>query len=254
LPINCRCGFLGFELELHEAAAHAFDLLPDGRPHIVGPHDGPQALGRGDRLQSGHARARHEHAGCRHRAGRRHQHREHPRQGIGRQQHGLVAGDRGHRREHVHALRPRNPRQQLQGEADRAAGRDLGQRLRRRQGIAHRHQRLARAEPIHVGLPGLGVRPRRPHLGDHIGLAEHLPAIVQHPRAGGGIGLVRKARPLTRAGFHQHFPAGLHELGGRRGHGRHAAFASVGLFGNAELHDILVRLGGGFGLGPTRLL
>ncbi len=73
------------------------------RTHLVG-HLGadvvarcaaPQPLGRGQRLQPGHADPEHQHRGRLHRSRRRRQHREEPRRLRRRQQHGLIAGDVG---------------------------------------------------------------------------------------------------------------------------------------------------------------
>ncbi len=52
------------------------------------------------------------------RAGGGHQHREEPRHAVGRDQHGLVAGDRRLRGERVHRLRARDPRDRLHRERD----------------------------------------------------------------------------------------------------------------------------------------
>jgi hypothetical protein len=84
------------ERELDELGAEALDLFLHRRPHVVRLHDGAEPLRRGDRLQPCDAGAEHQHLCGGERAGRGHEQREHLRQMVGRQQHGFVAGDRGH--------------------------------------------------------------------------------------------------------------------------------------------------------------
>ena len=85
----------------------------------------PEALRGGDRLQSGDAGTEDEHARRLDRARGRHQHRHEAAVLVGRQNHGLVAGDVALRREDVHRLRARDTRQQFHGE-----GRHAGLRQR----------------------------------------------------------------------------------------------------------------------------
>ena len=113
-------GVRRLERQLDELRAEALDLLLDRRADVVGLDLGAEPPRGGDRLQAGDAGADDEDARGGDRAGRGHQHREHARQRVGGEQHALVAGDRRHRRERVHALRARDARHQLHREQRRA--------------------------------------------------------------------------------------------------------------------------------------
>src|SRR5690606_5713476 len=74
-----------------ESGAERLDLLTGRGPHTRRAHHRPEALGRSDRLQAGHARAHHEDVRGPHRAGGGHHHRHGAVEGIGRLEHRLVA-------------------------------------------------------------------------------------------------------------------------------------------------------------------
>ncbi len=114
------------QLHRHKLGAQAFDLLPDRGPHIVSLDDSPEPPRGSDRLQPRHTGAEHENARRSNRARRGHEHGKHPRERIRGQNHRLVSGDGSHRRQGVHALRPRDTRDQFHGEAARAALGNLG--------------------------------------------------------------------------------------------------------------------------------
>ena len=63
---------------------------------------------------------------------------------AGGEQHGLVAGDRGHRRQRVHALRARDARHQLHRDERRAALGDRSRGVGRRQRIGEADDDLVR--------------------------------------------------------------------------------------------------------------
>ena len=65
---------IGFVGHLNELATQRLDLLFHARAHVAGFNHRAQALGRGNRLQTGHADAQNHHARRLHRAGGRHQH------------------------------------------------------------------------------------------------------------------------------------------------------------------------------------
>ena len=88
----------------------AFDLFFDLRTDIGRGDGGAKTFRRRDRLQAGNACADDEHFGRAHHAGRRHQHRKISIQFHRTQEHALVAGDVRHRRQCVHGLRARRPR------------------------------------------------------------------------------------------------------------------------------------------------
>ena len=95
---------VGFVRHVDELAAQRLDLLLDAGPHVAGLDYRAQSLGRGNRLQAGHADPQNHHAGGLDGAGGGHQHWEEALVFIGRHHDGLVAGDVGLRRQHVHAL------------------------------------------------------------------------------------------------------------------------------------------------------
>ena len=113
-------GLLAVHAEVEERRAERLHLLRHRRPHVEGRHDRAEPPRGRDRLQPGDARPQHEHARGGDRAGRRHQQREHLRAPVGGEQHRLVAGDRRLRRERIHRLRARDPRDRLHREGDDA--------------------------------------------------------------------------------------------------------------------------------------
>jgi hypothetical protein len=134
-----RLGGLEFlVLDRDEFRAEAFDLLLGRRPHVGRGDDGAEAARGGDRLQAGDAGAHDENLGGRHRAGRRHHHRQRPAEFGGRVDHGAVAGEIGLARQHVHPLRAGDARQELHGEGDDA-------------GLRHGAQRRLVAVRVHDG-------------------------------------------------------------------------------------------------------
>ena len=104
------------EVERDEARAEALHLLGDHRTRVVGFDDRAEPARRGDRLETRHARADHEHARGLDRARGGHEHREDARQRDGREQHRAIAGEVRLRGERVHRLRARDARDQLECE------------------------------------------------------------------------------------------------------------------------------------------
>ena len=116
-------GALGRHAEVEEGGAQALSFLLGRGAHVVGLDHRPEAARRGDGLQAGHPDAHDEHLGRRHRAGRRHEHREELGQMLGRRQAGAVARHGGLRAEGVHALGPADAGQQVEAEHRGALGR-----------------------------------------------------------------------------------------------------------------------------------
>ena len=79
-------------LNRQEGGAQAFDLLLGGGPYIGGRDHGAQAASCGDGLQTGNARAHHQHLGWTHRSGRRHHQGENLAIDRRAVEHRLVAG------------------------------------------------------------------------------------------------------------------------------------------------------------------
>ncbi len=125
------------------------------------------------------------------------------------QQHRLVAGDRRHRREDVHALGAGDARHQLQGEQRDALCRhrlDLfgrGERLERgNQGLALAHER-------HVLATALGIGPVAANLEDDIRGLEDLRAASQNLGSLLGEGFIRKAGGLSGTALQDHLDSRL---------------------------------------------
>ena len=88
-----RLGVL-FDRHLEEYRTQALDLFFHRRPHIKGRDDRAEPPRRRDCLQSRDPGAEDEDPGGGQRACGGHEHREDTARGRGREQHGLVAGDR----------------------------------------------------------------------------------------------------------------------------------------------------------------
>ena len=88
-------GLLADDAGLEERRAQALHLLLDHGPHVEAGDDGAQATRGRDRLQPGDAGADHEHLRGGDGPCGGHQHRQELRQPVGREEHRLVAGDRG---------------------------------------------------------------------------------------------------------------------------------------------------------------
>ena len=98
-----RLGRLEFVvLDRDEFRAERCDLLLGRRPNVGRRHDGAEPPRGGDGLKAGDAGAHDEDLGRRHRAGRRHHHRQRAVIFGGRVDHSLVAGEIGLAGQHVH--------------------------------------------------------------------------------------------------------------------------------------------------------
>jgi hypothetical protein len=115
-------------------------------------------------------------AGGRHRSGGGREHREELREPIRGHEHGLVAGDRRLGGQHVHALRTRDPWDQLHREHGDAAGGELGEITARRQRLPHTDDDLTLAVTIQIRAPGIRVRADRAHLEQQFGVEDLVPA------------------------------------------------------------------------------
>ena len=199
-------------------------------PHVVGLDLRAEPPRRRDRLQPRDAGADDEDARGGDRAGRRHQHREHARQVVGRQQHALVAGDRRHRRERVHALRARDARHQLHRE--------------RRDARACASARIASGDPSGSAKPidrlsaatARRLGRSRSHLQQDVGRREHVARAARPSRRPSrtqprGIPLPRR-RPARRRRRVPFFT----QRGGRRRDQCDPAFAGPRLARDADLH------------------
>ncbi|MOA10229.1 hypothetical protein D3C78_1301110 [compost metagenome] len=113
--------FVGLVRHVDELGAEGFDLLFYRRTHVRRFDHRPQALGGSDGLQTGHAGTEDQHARRFHGARSGHQHRHETRVVVRGQQHSLVAGDVGLRRQYVQALGAGGTRRGFQGKGGNAA-------------------------------------------------------------------------------------------------------------------------------------
>ena len=150
-------------LDGEELGAERGDLFLDRRTHVGRRHHRTETPRRGNRLQPGDTDAHDEHFGRRHRARRRHHHRQGPVIFRCRIDHRLITGKIGLARQNVHDLRPCDARHEFHGEG-RHPG--IGQLLDRRI-IAVRVEHGDDHRTLLVGFE-LG-RPRPAHLQNHIG-------------------------------------------------------------------------------------
>ena len=222
-------GLLAADAQVEERRAERLDLLGHRRADVEGGHDGAEPSRRCDRLQAGDARAEHENARRGDGPGRGHQHREQLRAPVGREEHRLVAGDRGLRRQRVHRLGAGDARDRLHRERDDAS---LAQ-ARDAVGVG---QRLEEADQHDAGRKrGDLVHGRLADPDDGVGVGEQARAVGEL-RAALGVLLVREpgehARPALDDDVEPRgasFAAGV----GRQGH---PVFAGRGLPGHADLH------------------
>ena len=180
-------------LDGDELGAERGDLLLHRRPHIRGADNGPEPAGGSDGLQAGNADAHDEDARGRHGPGRGHHHRQGPLEQGRRVDHGLVAGEIGLARQHVHALRTTDARHQLHGEQRRLhSSANARETVRVVIGIDHADQERAL-------LHGLHQRQSRPPHGQHdIGVLDGIG--VAFDDAGSGLLVVLVGEMRARAG------------------------------------------------------
>ena len=113
-------------LDPEELGAHRLDLLADLGSGVESAHHGAEAAGGTDGGEAGDAGADDEDLRRRHLAGRGDLAGEEAAELVGRLDDRAVAGDVGHRAEHVERLRARDARHGVHGEDGDPAGRELG--------------------------------------------------------------------------------------------------------------------------------
>ena len=197
-------------------------------PHVGRSDDGAEAARRRDRLQAGDAGAHDEHARRRHGAGCGHHHRQRPAVFGGGIDHGAIAGEIGLARQHVHALRAGDARQELHREADDA-------------GVGHGAQRGLVAVGVHDGddhrallvarqLRGL----RTAHLEHDVGTLDRRGI---NGGAGGGIVRVEDARLDSSARLDRDLGAEADQFLDRLRRGGNPRLARLGFRSNRNLHS-----------------
>jgi hypothetical protein len=225
----------GFGLEFHfdELAAETLHLLLHRGADVVGLHHGAQALGGRNRLQTRNPCSHHEHARGGDRARRGHEHREHAREFVRGDQHGLVAGHRRHGGEHVHALRAGDAREHFQGKQDGAGLRQFTDLLALGERLAHADHELALLELLQVGLSLIGVGAVGADLNDDVGGREDLVAL-RDLRASLGIFVVGESGRETGPGLDDHTGSKPRQGGDGRRDQPHAGLTRERLLGNTD--------------------
>ena len=207
--------------------------------HVGGGDLRAEAARGGDGLQAGDAGAHDENPGGGNRARRRHHHRHGLLEHRGGIDDGLVAGEVGLARQHVHRLRARDARHELHGEQRGVA---RGQRLQRAAvavRIEHGDDERAGLQRRHVGGGGAA------DLQEDVGVTQRVRRGGHDLRALRAQRLVGEARAGARAGLDLHLGAERGELLDRLGRHRNAWL--VRSFGRNRNGDhALVRSGGGF--------
>ncbi len=143
-----RLGVFGDQLVRDERRAEAEHLLARRRAHVERRNDAAESPAGGDRLESGDARADDEDLGRRDVAGGGREHRQELSERRRADQHALVTGDRALRRQHVHRLRARDARDELEREGGDPPG---GERLNDLGALPGSQQRDERRALGHAG-------------------------------------------------------------------------------------------------------
>jgi len=211
------------ERQFDELRAETVDLLLHRGAHVVGLDLRAKTTRGRDGLQSRHAGPNHEHARGGDGAGGGHQHREHARDVRGGHEHGLVAGDGGHRRQHVHALRARDARQQLERERRDAPLRHGAERLAAAERILQADHDLPGPHQLEVGERRRG-RAAPPHLQHDVGGAEQVGPLRDDRGALVGVFLVAEAGFEAGSGLHANVEPRFDERRDEGGNDRDAPF------------------------------
>ena len=214
---------------LDEPRAERLDLFLDGRPYVEGLDHRAQPLRGGDCLQTGDARAQHQHARRLDRARSRHQHRHETPVFVRREHHGLVAGDVRLRRQHIHRLGARGAGNQFHREGGNAGG-----------GECVDGGLLVRVEETHQKRPAAQHRPLRAlgqaNLQDEVGFRVNLRRAGGDDRPGRLEVGVRDSRSYARVRLHGDGVVAGDELANRLGSGSDPAFTGPRFGGNADTH------------------
>ena len=212
-----------------EHGTEALHLFFDRRSNVERRDDGAEASCGCNRLEARHAGAENEHARGWQGPRRGHQHREQATAGGGSQQHRLVTGHRGLRRQHVHRLRACDARQQHERERRELALRELPEQLGHR--LEERDQNAAVAVRRKIGDR------RRLYLHHDVGLTDD-GRPVGDLHAGGCVSAIWKKRGHSRAALDDDFVAAFHEAAGDvRGEGD-PPLVGGGLFRHTDAHMV----------------
>ena len=209
------------EIDLHKAAPQRFDLLGHHGTRIEGFDAGTQALGRGNRLQTGHAGPYNEDLGRGNGSGGGHHHGEDTVHPLGRQDNGHVAAQVGLRTEGIHLLGQGRARDHLHADR-RDAG---GLQLLHQPGLVERIQ----VADMNGALLHQGdiLALRLAEAQHHVGRPEEGSAIGHDRGAGLCVGGISMSNARPDSSFDLELRTHLHHLGGIRRHEGDTLFIRV---------------------------
>ena len=220
--------FGGVKRHINELRTQRLDLFFDAGTHIRGLNHRAHALGRGNRLQARHADAQN-HDACRFDSTRcGHQHGEEALVFIGRQHDGLVPGDVGLRRKHIHALGTGGTRGSLQRKCAQARQSHLLQTVFI-EGIEHADQ--GRAGLHHCQFMRLRCSDLQHHL-----TAQRVSSATQFG-TNGLVGSIGHAGCQAGTRLNTHAMSRCDQLLHGLGRGGNAGFPRYGFGGYANLHE-----------------
>jgi hypothetical protein len=220
------------QVHIQELRAQRPHLLARGGANVVRLHHGAQPSRGGDRLQPRNSSADHKDPRRSNGSRSGHQHGEEARQRVCGQDHGLIASNRGHRRQRVHRLRARDARNQLDGEE-----RDPRLDGRKQRGRVVQWPQKSNHYATRLDL-SLVVGRGRVHHGQNVGRAEQRRAVGPERRPGLGVSLVSDARLHSRAGFHRNLKAIGNQLLDGVGKQRNTGLSYGCFLHNSKAQDI----------------
>ena len=152
---------------------------------------------------------------------------------FGSQQHRFVAGNRRHRREHIHRLGPRNAGQQLQGKRRDPPLGQRGDRPRIGKRIAERDQDLIFPQALSNRERFLRIGPACPNVNDDFRRGE-LGTIECDPRALLKVLRVEESGAQAGVGLDKNFETRLFQAADIGGDERDPPLLARRFFGNAD--------------------
>ncbi len=187
--------------------------------------------------KSGDADAHDQHARGRDGSGGGGEHGKDARQGVGGEDHRLVAADGAHRGERVHALGAGGAGHQLDGERGCSGGGNVLNRVDVAQRTQEADQHLAAPQQRQILLAGAVVGAVRQHLQNNVGLGEHLCAINCKRCPLGRVFGIGIAGFDTSPGFEDYVQSSFFKIGNDCGYKRDPPLPRKDLAGNTDQHE-----------------
>ena len=210
-----------------ELGAHGLDLLARFGAQVGGLDDGAHGVGGADGGEAADAGADDVHGGRRDLARGGDLASEQAAEGIGGLDHGAVAGDVGHRGQHVHRLRARQARHGVHRECGEVRGREVVDKLR----IAARGQS---GDEHRAGLHQVAVLARRGVEGGDDVRAPHI--LADESCAGGYVKIVGVGGMVAGPGLDVDVVAELDQLGDRVRRRRDERLPGIRFNGDSDSH------------------